>query len=139
MAEAATVAIPNDVIQPIVQARIQAAIVESLGKQADLIGSVVAAALSQKVTASGEHDSRYSYENKYTLLEALTNKYIREAAHEALKAYLQGSKETIKARVKKELEKKSSLLAAALVDGLANAVDTTYGINITVSLKDRER
>src|SRR4051812_12660374 len=108
----ATIGIPDDVIKPIVQARVQAAIVEALGREADLVGAAVAAALSQKVNDKGEVDGRYSYDNKYSFLEVMTNKYIREAASEALKEHLEKAKAGIKEKVRKELEKKSSVLAA---------------------------
>ena len=133
MAENATVAIPNDVIIPIVQAKIQASIVEALGKHGDLIEKAVAAALGQKVDSTGKVDKYDSY-NKFTFLEAQANIYMQEAAKEALKEYMVQAKESLKARVKKELEKKSTLLASALVDGLARGVETAYGLTITVSL-----
>ena len=135
----ATVAIPDDVIKPIVQARVQAAIVEALGKQGDLVSAAVAAALTQKVNDKGEVDGRYSYDNKYTFLEVMTNKYIREAAHEALKEHLEKAKAGIKEKVRRELEKKSSVLAAALVDGFARSIETTYGFKLDVHLKELDR
>lgn len=138
MADGATVAIPKDVIEPIVQARIQAGIVEALSRSQDLIEAAVTAALTQKVDRSGKV-SGYNSENKYTLLESLANQYIQEAARKALNEHLVSAADAIRVRVRKELEKKSSVLAAALVDGLAKSVDTTYGLSLTISLKDRER
>lgn len=136
MAENATVAIPNDVIVPIVQAKIQASIVEALGKHGDLIERAVAAALGVKVNGKGQVDQYSSY-NTFTFLEATANQYMQEAAREALKDYMVQAKESLKAKVKKELEKKSNLLAAALVDGLAKGVETVYGLSITVNLQQK--
>lgn len=135
--ETATVAIPNDVIQPIVAARIQAAIVESLGKTPALIEAAVVASLGMKVDSKGKVSS-YSSENRYTVLEAMTYQYLQEAALEALQEYLAKAKDQVRARVIKELEKKSNSLAAALVDGLAKAIDTAYGHSITVNLHQRK-
>lgn len=137
MSEAATVAIPRDVIEPIVQARIQAAIVESLGAHKMLVENAVAAVLHAKVDSEGR-PSAHSYNNYGTFLEHLAKKAISEAAKAALNEYMEQGKEALKARVKKELEKKSSLLAAALVDGLERSVKSTYGFNISVNLKSKD-
>ena len=137
MAEGATVAIPNDVIQPIVQARIQASIVEALKRSDTLIDTVVAAALTQKVNSDGKVDS-YSSSNKYTILEVMATQYIREAARDALKQHLDEAREQIKKRVSDELKKKHTIIAAALVDGLAKSISTTYGFSLTVALNSKK-
>lgn len=135
MSEQATVAIPQDVIIPIVQARIQAEIISALKGQQQLIEQAVVGALSMRVNSECKVD-QYSSSNKFTLLEAMTNKYIREAAIEALKEFLEThAKESVKKRVAQEIQKKASPLAVALVDGLAKSIDTAYGFNLTVSLK----
>jgi hypothetical protein len=136
MAEQATVAIPQDVIRPIVEARIQAAIVESLGKTPQLIEAAVTAALNYKVNSDGKR-STYDNDNKFTVLESMTYRYLQAAASEALKEYLEGAKEQVKKRVIAELQKKQTSVAAALVDGLAKAIDTAYGHSITIHLKER--
>jgi hypothetical protein len=135
MADNATVAIPNDVIVPILQARIQAMIVEALGGQAQLIEAAVVAALGQKVDVDGKVSS---YRNDFTFLQVTANQFIRETAKGALKEYLEKQKPAIAARVVKELEKKHTALAAALVDGLAKAIDTTYGFSLSVNFKDKK-
>jgi hypothetical protein len=138
MAEPATIAIPNDVIQPIVQARIQAAIIEALVPHKNLVADAVTAALGVKVDSDGKVNNYPSY-NTYTLLQHLAHKAVADAAKEALKEYLEQSKDGIKARVKKELEKKSSILATALVDGFEKSIATTYGFSLTVNLKSPDR
>lgn len=138
MAEAATVAIPNDVIQPIVQARVQAAVVEALSAHKQLVEQAVAAVLTMKVDSDGK-PSNYSGYNTCTLMEHLAKKAIADAAKEALAEYLVAGKEGLRARVKKELEKKSSLLATALVDGFHKSIESTYGFKIEISLKERDR
>lgn len=131
--QAATVNIPNDVIQPIVLARIQAAIVEGLGRESQLIEQAVTAALTFKVDSEGKR-SNYTGYNSLTLLEWMATKAIQEAAQEALKTYLEKAKAQVRARVEKELQKKQGIIAAALVDGFAESIKSTYGFSIKVEL-----
>ena len=138
MNESTTVVIPQDVIIPIVQARIQAEIISALKGQQQLIEQAVVSALSMRVDDTGKV-SQYSSSNKYTLLESVANKYIREAAIEALKEYLTTTaKESVKKRVIQELQKKSGPLATALVDGLAKSIDTTYGFSLNINLHSKK-
>lgn len=129
MAENATIAIPNDVLKPIVEARIQSAIIAALGEEQSLITTAIASALQQKVDSKGTV-SNYSSENRYTLLEIMMRKCVIKAAHEALEAIMESKRGEIKAAVEKQITAKKTALAKAFVDGLAESINSGFRLDV---------
>jgi hypothetical protein len=124
--------ISQDVVKPIVDAKIQAAIVAALGDGTDLIRAAVAKALEVRVDRDG-NISRYDSDNKYPYMEAVCERLIRESTGKALAAWVEENKPKIEAELKKVLSKSGNKLAAALAAGLLESVksDVKHTVNIT--------
>jgi hypothetical protein len=124
--------ISQDVVKPIVDAKIQAAIVAALGDGTDLIKAAVAKALEVMVDRNGKI-SQYSSDNKYPYMEAVCERLIRESTGKALAAWVEESRPQIEAALKKALSKSGNRLAAALAAGLLESIksDVKHTVNIT--------
>lgn len=110
----------EEMVKPIIEKQIQAAIMANIGKPEELIQKVVATALRQKVDKEGKISS-YSSDNKFDYIDVLTGKAIRNAAQEALDQWLKENTQLVKAMVIKEMnnpERQNSLVSA-----FANAVE----------------
>lgn len=114
--------VDEQAIRPIIQKAIQSAIATNLGKQQDVIEVMVALALKQKVNEYG-NIGKYSSDNKYDFLEAVTNQAIQAAAKEALKEWLDTKKEQLKEAMLKELKKpkRQNAIVNAFADAAVNA------------------
>lgn len=108
--------IDNKSLEPLIDAQIQAAIVQVLStERGDLVSRVVADALGEKV---GSFDRR-------TKFQAAVHTMIQEAAKETFKVWLDENKAKIKAaieaRLKKSPQKFVNQIADKLLDGLAGS------------------
>jgi len=114
-------------IQPLIEAKVQAAIIQALGEEAHVVEQVVGAALTQKCTESGKR-SEYSSDNKFTFLEAMCRSTIRQAAKDALCTFLATKQDLIRDELVRQLETKKmrSKLVGSIVDGLAKATENKY-------------
>ena len=115
--------VDEQAIKPIVQKAIQSAIAVNLGKQEDLIEYMVALDLRQKVDRNGSI-GKYSSDNKYDFLEAVTNRAIREAAKEAIAEWLSTRQEQVKQAMLKELNKPSR--QKSIVKAFADAAERSF-------------
>lgn len=121
MAGEVNVNVSSDLIMPIIQAKIEAGIVEALRQSGSegLIEQVVCKVLHRKVSCDGSV-SNYSSDNRYDYLAILCQKGIAEAANGAIKAVLDSRKAEVQAAIEAELKKHATQtkLARALVDGV---------------------
>ena len=95
MPETSTLQIPQDVLQPIINAHVSAAIATALGSQSRLIEEAVRASLEAKVDDRGQPSS---WSNAQTFLKWLVNDSIRQAAVAAVREHLTKDVENIKRR-----------------------------------------
>lgn len=133
--------INEDMVKPILEKQIQAAIMANLGNVDELFEFAIKKALSVKVNSEGLV-SNYSSDNKYDFLEALTAKAIRNAATEAIKEYVKENQEQLKIALKKEMEKKANQnkLVQAFVDSATNTFSYEWRFDAKVELsKNTER
>ena len=115
--------INEDMVKPIIENQILAAIMANIGNPEELIKKTVSIALKQKVDKNGKV-STYSSENRYDYLSILTEEAIRKAAKEALDEWLKSNTQLIKAMVIQEMnkpERQNSLVAA-----FADAVEKSF-------------
>jgi len=115
--------INQDMVKPILEKQIQAAILANIGNPEQLIQKVVAVALSQKVNREGKI-SQYSSDNNYDYLEVLVGQSIREAANEAIKQWLTDNQEQLKVAITKELNKPARL--KSIVGAFADAAEKSF-------------
>lgn len=115
--------INEDMVKPILEKQIQAAIMANIGNPEQLIEKVVAVALSKKVSENGNVSS-YSSENRYDYLDVLVGQTIREAAKVALKEWLAVNQDLLKSAVTKELNKPARL--KSIVGAFADAAENSF-------------
>ena len=131
--------INEDMVKPILEKQIQAAIMANIGDVDQLFEMVIKKALSVKVDRDG-NVSKYSSDNNYDFLEVLTGNAIRKAATEAIREYVNENQETLKNVLKKEMEKKSnqSKLIEAFVEAATRSFDYRYHFSANVSIQKSE-
>jgi len=130
--ESVKLEVGNDVLKPIIDAKISAALVESLKGSDGLIDALVTGILQQKVDSKGNANCR-SYDEVGTLIDYITRTAIKDAAREALSEWIQDNKPKLKQAIIKRLKASPSQLANALVDGLGKSVksDWSWKFNVT--------
>jgi len=129
--------ISQDVIKPIVEAKIKQELVKALGKSEELIEKVAEAAICSKVNWKGEV-SEYSSENRYNFLDVCIKRAIEEEIRNAIKDFIQKDREKIRKVFRKILETKkgSEPLVKAFLDGFLSMSSVT--ITSTIPIKDKE-
>ena len=131
--------INEDMVKPILEKQIQAAIMANIGNVDELFEFAIKKALSFKTDEHG-NISRYSNDNKYDFLEVLTTDAIRKAATEAIREYVKENQEILKVALKKEMEKKAnqSKLVEAFVEAASNSFNYNWAFDAQVSLSKKQ-
>lgn len=129
--------LPTEIVERAVRDKINAAIAEQLGDPTIIITKLVSAALAQKVSSNGKV-SGSSYDNKYEFLDLLTGNFIRDAAQEALKEYLNDNLQAIKEAVKKEVARSPSKFAKLFVDGITESMNTRFASTVKISFNGKD-
>lgn len=124
MADGVNINVSQDLILPIIQAKIEAGIIEALhqsGNGQGLIEQVVHQVLHRKVQYDGSVSS-YSSDNRHDYLAILCQKGITEAANGAIKAVLESRRAEVQAAIEAELKKHATQtkMAKALIDGVCD-------------------
>lgn len=131
--------ISEDMVAPIVEKQLQAAVLAQLGNPEELIAKTVALALREKVNNQGEV-SRYSYENTRDFVEVITVNAIHEAARTTLKAWLAENSQILKQKLIAELNKpgRRESIVAAFAEAAENAFRCSWSFQCNVQFKERE-
>jgi hypothetical protein len=131
--------INDDLVKPILEKKISAAITASLGDPELVIGKLVELALKQKVNEEGEIGSD-KYYNKYDFIEALTGKAIRKATQAALEEWLTTNTEKVKAAVMKELKKptRQRSIATAFADTVEKSLKCSWLMKCNIDFQRDE-
>jgi len=117
MAENVSISMPDELVRPIIEAKVAAAVAAAIGNSDEIIQSMVSAAMNSKVSSDGKV-SDYSHYNTFTFLDILCKQAIQDYARAALKKWLEDSKPKIEAAIKKHLDKKTNELAAHTVQAM---------------------
>lgn len=118
--------VSKELVGPIIEAKIQAAIVGELSNAGDLVGKVVAQALSQKVKASD-----HSY-NKITFIEKVCKDTIRAAAEQAVKEWASEHQAQITAEFLRQLKQPTTArkVVRAMVGGMAEVAGSKWKFSV---------
>ena len=119
MNESSTFHIPKDVIEPIIQAHVTAAVASALAGKEHLVSEAISAVLNRKVDSSGTPST---YSSSVSWMQWVMDKCIQEATQKAIEEALITHGETLKKTLITELQRKNSPLAKQLVGGLMNAL-----------------
>ena len=129
--------ISQEVVRPIIESKVKAAIISELGKSNELIESVIEIAMNEKVDSEGKK-SRYSSSGDKTFLEFICSRSVQTAAKEALDEYLKEHKEALKQGIKKVMAKNLNKLSVAFTNQMIEQAKAQYG-GFNVELKIEER
>ena len=130
----------SEIVRPIIEKRIAAAIAEELGGADIMIEKMVAAALSVKVNRDGLI-SKYSGDNKHDFVEAVTGRIVRGAAQEAMKQWATDNSQKIKDAIIKEMMKPTSCrkLAKAFAEAATDSIAISWKPTISVDFSPRPK
>jgi hypothetical protein len=131
-----TLTVPRDVIEPVIQAHISAAVVAALGDRSAIVQDVVTRVLQEKVDDEGKASN---YNRSIPWLQWVMHKCVRDAAKAAIVEQLELQKDALKKALAAELAKKNSPLVRQLVEGMVGAMThpDVLKYRIAVSFDDK--
>jgi|GEM_PF-4736430 len=131
--------INEDMVKPILQKQIEAAVLARLGNTEELIRKTVSFALNEKVDKNG-NVSTYRSDNSYDFLELLVGKAIREAAEESLRDWLKDNVQIVKAMVTKEMNnpERQGTLIKSFADTVEEALRYSWNFRCDVRFDKKE-
>jgi hypothetical protein len=124
-----TVGVPQDLVKPVIEAEIHAAIAKSLGGNEKIIASAVTQILSMKVDSNGNRDS-HGYSSSKTLIEWLASQAITTAAKKAIELWASDHAREIEAEIGKQLKKQTPCIARAMIESVIKSSSDKYGIKV---------
>ena len=127
------ISVDPNLVEPIIRAEIEAAIVAQLNNVPDLVAKLVQAAMADKVDENGRK-GRYSSDDKYLFIDILCRNAIQNAAREAMKQYITDHSAELQDEIRKQIEKQKSGLAKAFVESLVGAVKVDWRFNVGIGL-----
>jgi hypothetical protein len=113
-----TIQIPQDIIEPIIQAEITRAVFEAMGPKHVVLEKAVASILTMSVDSEGKPSS---YNGK-PWIDWVVGKAVRDAAQAAITEHIATHGEVIKKQLAAELAKKNSPLVKQLIEGMVGAI-----------------
>lgn len=128
--------ISQEVVKPIIEAKIQAAITKELEGAATMMDRIVYRVLMAKVDSDGK-ESCYA-RGDLTYVQWLCQECIRKAALSALEEASKSMQPKLKALIVKELERQKGQIAGDLVGFFVKATDSYYKVHANVSIQKRE-
>lgn len=141
MAEDPTFKIPRDVIQPIIEAKVSAALIEALGNQQWLVQNCIAKVLDEKVNDNGGKAESYYADRSPTFLQWALRSCVQASIKRILNEEIEKHKDAITDSLRKELARKNSPMLKQLIDsmagGIVDAAKNPYRMEITVTEKSR--
>lgn len=129
--------VTDELIRPIIESQIAAAIAEQMGGAESLVETMVSAALNVGVNSDGKHTGR-NYDDKYTFLEAVCGKAIREAAQTAVIRLVEENKPTIEKAVTDQLARAPKKTAAAIVAAFVESTSNKYAVKCDFSFNVKD-
>lgn len=136
MSSSPTIAIPRDIIEPIIQAEITKSIIEAMGPKQAVMQQAIAAILNLSVDSDGKPSSY----NGRPWIDWIIGKEIRAAAQAAIVEHLATHADVIKKQLSTELAKKNSPLVRQLVEGMVGAMThpdaLRWRLNVTYAEKN---
>lgn len=127
--------ISPELVKPIVEKQIKAAVTEMFGGADEIINKVVTSMIHQKVDSNGKVNSN-SYYNEYDWFELVFSKQIKEAVENELREQMKSMSAAIRKALIKKLrsEQGANLVADALLRGLEGTFDKAWKSQIDVKL-----
>jgi len=135
MSSEVQVNIGQDLIGPIVEAKIQAAITSSLTNPKDLVNEMITRILSQKCDAEGKVNSYSSY-NKYTMVDMVCRNALQRATKAAMEEWVSENTKLLKDTLKKQIAASPAKFAKVFLDGLAGSLKSSWAFKVSIGTDD---
>lgn len=132
-----TTQVDDNLVRPVVEAEIRAAIVRQLENIDDLVPKLVKAVLLAKVNSDGKVSDR-DYNNRYDLLDIMCRDAIQQAAKVAMMEYIEESADELRVEVKRQIEASSSRLAKIFVNSLIGSLESSWRFTVKITLPGQE-
>lgn len=136
MSNPVNLTIEPKVIEGIVSAQIQAAIVAQFNRTPDMMESLVASVLSKKVDQDGKVSEYTSY-NKHSLVEVLCHKAVKAEAEKALVLWIEENRPALTAALRKNLDKQKNDLVKSFVAAADGALKSQFSVRCDLKLEAR--
>jgi hypothetical protein len=124
-----------EIVKPIVEAKVHAALVEALGGKGVLLENVIRVIINQKVDSQGRYSS---YSSDKPLIEWMAESLIKNIAQDAVKEFVSSKKDLILAEFNKQFSKKQKTIAEKMVSGIIDSTACNWGFALSVTYKDQK-
>ena len=119
--------IPKEVLEPFIKEAVSTSIIGALGDGTKIITQAVQETLKTKVDING-NVSKYSSDNRYTLLDVLAQKEMRKVVAEVLKEYVLAMRPRIEAGIRKAISANAEDLGSALFEKYMGGIYKDLGV-----------
>jgi hypothetical protein len=133
MSDVVNVQVGQELIKPIIESRIRAAVLAGLGNTEELIRAVIYGVLQLKVDREGRPGQGYS--NDIPMLKYLCEKAIKDTAEAAVREWIATQQPKLKAELVKQLDRHKANLAEVMVLGLGKALANAWTFRVDVEFK----
>lgn len=137
MSDSPTFQIPKEIIDPIIKAHVNEAVIKALDGPQRLVSNAILSVIQTQV----DRDGKPTTWNGTPWIDYVIADCIREAARDAIKEFLATQRERIKADMAAQLSRKNSPLIKQLCEGLVGSITSEstlkYRLNIAFD-KDRD-
>lgn len=132
--ETVDIKVSEGLIKPIIEEKIKLSILEGLGEKDKIIEEVVDKILQTKVDYQG-NISKYSSDNKYSMIDSLIRKSIEDATKEAISDFIKEKTDKIKLELRRQLQSRKGIVefVNAYVDGMVKS--SSYNIKMNLEFK----
>jgi hypothetical protein len=134
MSDTVAVTVGSDLVKPIVEAKIQAAIVAALGQSDRLINDAVNLVLHRKVDSQGQYTTSDYRSTPY--IEWLCTSVLQCAVKAAVEKWVAANTERIEAALAKEMKMNANTFAKAFTKGFAEGMAGTWRTQFNVSFSN---
>lgn len=127
--------ISQDYIDNLTKDLLTQSLIETLDAKNSIVEGIVSQILSVKVNDKGQIDS-WSSENKYTFLEYLVRKMIRDEVKSVAEEVLNEKRDDIRKAIRREMSSKATIdkfcnaFFSSVVDGLEDRYKTTIDVTV---------
>lgn len=122
----------KDIVQPIVDAKIQAAVIAALDCEHEMVGLAVAKVLQQKVERNGEIP-RYGDSNCIPYVQFLFESTLKKAAGAAVASWVKDNEQKIRDSLVKQLPRQLDAIAKSFCESLVKAASNEWHFHIELT------
>lgn len=132
--EIMSLAVPQELIKPIIETKIKQAVIESFNKDG-LVEEMVNGFLTQKVNENGQV-SKDNYYNKFSRIDVILGNVLNKSIAEAVEAWTAENKELLKNKINKFLysKKGQSLMIRAYLDAINKSFESVWQVSVTANM-----